>query len=235
MPNKSLQELKDEFKRDYSSAVSFYNVNDIIHFYRDIRPSIENFGKLILFDIVGEQTFHNIEDNNEFVNESGDLRPQRPDYTVQGAGWIRNAEYAFKRKQNFDARDHMHTNLRNKILAGMDLLYSQYSEASEIAEHTGVKEDNDRMVRQANLCICGFVALFQSVSDYISEDLNNYFTELPKPDETSGNIITIASSVLERETALSALDEYAHYFKRQDSRKFIAILPENASEHIRNI
>lgn len=71
MPNKSLQELKDEFKRDYSSAVSFYNVNDIIHFYRDIRPSIENFGKLILFDIVGEQTFHNIEDNNEFVNESG--------------------------------------------------------------------------------------------------------------------------------------------------------------------
>ena len=230
MANKSLQELKNEFMRDYSSAVSFYDAKDLIHFYRDIRPAIENFGKLILFDIIGEQKFHNIEDNLEFINDKGCFQPQQPGFVVEGSGWIHNAKYAFLQNQNFNARGRVYRNLRNKINAGMDLLYSQYSEASEIAQHTGEVEDNDRMYSQANLCICCFVALFQSVSSFISADLNKVFTELPRPEEHSGNIITVASSVLEREMALLTLDESAHNFKRQEGRKFIAILPENASK-----
>lgn len=96
MANTSLQELKNEFMWDYSSAVSFYNEDDLIHFYRDIRPAIENFSKLILFDIIGEQKFHNIERNIEFVNNSGKCQPQNPDKVVKGAGWILNAKNAFQ-------------------------------------------------------------------------------------------------------------------------------------------
>ena len=214
---------------DYSSAVSFYNEDDLIHFYRDIRPAIENFSKLILFDIIGEQKFHNIERNIEFVNNSGKCQPQNPDKVVKGAGWILNAKNAFQQTPAFCKGDDAHTSLQKNINAGMSLMYSQYSEASFTAEHSGAETDFDRLRNQSNLCMCGFIALFHSLPEFISEDLNAFFNTLPRPEEFSNNNISVASAVLERENALSSLDEYAHGFKRQDGQKFIAILPENAS------
>lgn len=230
MANKTKDELKNEFLRDYSSAVSFYNENDLIHFNRDIRPAIESFSKLLLLDLVGQQAFRDIEDNLSYVDSrKGTIQPQNPGIVVSGSGWIYNAENAFKQKPNFNLSDNAHVTLRRKITSGMEVLNSQYSETSETSEHTGAVVDFERMLYQSRLCMANFSALIPSVSEYISTDLKQFFAELPKPNEFMGNNITIASSVLERENALSVLDEYAHNFKRQDGQKFVAILPENAS------
>ena len=229
MANKSREELKTEFLRDYSAAVSFFNENDLIHFNRDIRPAIENFCKLLLLDLVGQQAFRDIEDNLSFIDQSGSIRSQIPDKVVSGSGWIINAKYAFKQKRDFNANDNVHANLRKKITAGMEVINSQYSETSETSEHTGAVLDSERMIYQSRLCMSNFSALIPSISEYISEDLKQFFADLPKPIEFMGNDISVASSILERENALSELDEYAHYFRRQDGQKFVAILPENAS------
>lgn len=229
MANKSKDELKSEFLRDYSSAVSFYNENDLIHFNRDIRPAIENFSKLLLFDLIGQRVFRDIENNVSFVQSDGTIRAQNPGIVVSGSGWILNAEYAFKQKPDFSARDNVHTNLRKKITSGMEVLNSQYSETSETSEHTGAVIDSDRMIYQARLCMSEFSALIPSVSEYISADLNQFFADLPKPFEFSGEGISVASTVLEKENALSGLDDLAQGFKRQGCLKFVAILPENAS------
>ena len=94
MANKSKQELLNEFQRDYSRAISFYKENDLIHFNRDIRPAIENFCRLLIFDIIGEQGYHDIENNVKFIDPSGHLVPQNPGCSVESSGWIKNAKFA---------------------------------------------------------------------------------------------------------------------------------------------
>lgn len=233
MDRKSLQELKNEFKRDYSYAVSDYNSNNLVGFNRHIRPTIEKFSKIILFDIIGEQNVRDIEDNLVEIDNNGVLQPQRPGGYVKGSRWIINAKRAFLRVPHFKDSDDGHTSLRKNIDAGFDLLNAQYTESSYTSDHDEpVVIEEDRLRDQSNLCMCGYIALFQSISSYISNDLKGFLAELPKPEDFSRNHISSASYVLERENALSALVEYAHYFKRQDSRKFIAILPENASERL---
>lgn len=113
MAHKSKDDLKNEFLRDYSSAVSFYNENDLIHFNKDFRPAIENFSKLLLLDLVGQQAFRDIEDNLKYVDSrTGNILHQNPGNVVSGSGWIYNAENAFKQMPNFILSDNTHPILR---------------------------------------------------------------------------------------------------------------------------
>lgn len=229
MSNKSLQELKDDFKHDYSSAISLYKENDLIHFNRDIRPAIEKLCRLLIFDVIGEQGYHDIENNAKFIDPSGKLVPQNPGYSVESSGWIKNAKFALCSLRSYCMPDKQHKNLRKKIDSGMDQLSAQYSETSETSQHSGSEVNAERMRYQANLCVATFPALFLSLKEYISPDLFSFLSSLPRIPEVTENGVGMSSVILEKETALSALDDYTQGFKRQDRVKFIAILPENAS------
>lgn len=229
MSNKSLQELKDEFKRDYSSAISLYKENDLIHFNRDIRPAIENFCRLLIFDVIGEHGYHDIENNAKYIYPSGQLVPQNPGYSVESSGWITNAKFALCSLRSYCMLDKQHKNLRKKIDSGMDQLSAQYSETSETSQHSGSEVNAERMRYQAHLCVATFPALFLSLKEYISPDLFSFLSSLPRVPEVTENGVNMSSVILEKENALSALDDYTQGFKRQGGVKFIAILPENAS------
>ena len=237
MANKSFTELKEDFKRDYSSAISFYQEKDLMHFNKDIRVAIENFGRLLIFDIIGEHTYHDIEDNRVFIGIDrqpsgiyGRIVPQNPGYSVESSGWIQNAKNALLFKPSYRAAtDNKHKTLRKKIDSCIDQLNAQYSETSETSQHSGSSLDIERMRYQADLCIATFPALFNSLKEYISSDLYSFFVSLPKASVVSDEGISMSGTIMEKENALSALDEYVHGFKRQGGVKFIAILPEKAS------
>ena len=229
MANKSFKELKNDFMRDYSSAISLYKENDLIHFNRDIRPAIENFCRLLIFDVIGEQGYHDIENNVKFIDPSGRLVPQNPGYSVESSGWIMNAKFALCSLRSYCMLDNQHKNLRKKIDSGLDQLSAQYSETSETSLHSGSEVNAERMRYQANLCVATFPALFLSLKEYISPNLLSFLSSLPRILEVTENGVDMSSVILEKETALSALDDYTQGFKRQGGVKFIAILPENAS------
>ncbi len=229
MANKSKQELLNEFQRDYSRAISFYKENDLIHFNRDIRPAIENFCRLLIFDVIGEQGYHDIENNVKHIDPSGRLVPQKPGYSVESSGWIKNAKFALCSLRSYCLLDNQHKNLRKKIDSGLDQLSAQYSETSETSQHSGSEVNAERLRYQANLCIATFPALFLSLKEYISPDLFSFLSSLPRIPEVAENGVDMSSVILEKETALSALDDYTQGFKRQGGVRFIAILPENAS------
>ena len=229
MANKSFKELKNDFMRDYSSAISLYKENDLIHFNRDIRPAIENFCRLLIFDVIGEQGYHDIENNVKFIDPSGRLVPQNPGYSVESSGWIMNAKFALCSLRSYCMLDNQHKNLRKKIDSGLDQLSAQYSETSETSLHSGSEVNAERMRYQANLCVATFPALFLSLKEYISPNLFSFLSSLPRIPEVTENGVDMSSVILEKETALSALDDYTQGFKRQGGVKFIAILPENAS------
>ncbi len=229
MKNKSRQELKDDFERDYSSAIKYYNENDLIHFNRDIRPAIESFGRLLIMDIVGEQHYHNIEDNREFIDYDGHFIPQNAGHTVEGSGWVKNAKYALLTNSVYQAKDNKHANLKKKIDSGLDQLNAQYSETSETAQHTGSANDEVRMRYQSDLCVANFAALFHSLAEYISSDFSNYLETLPKANDSTLEGSSNSSYILEKENTFMALDELSQGFRRQSGSKFIAILPEDAS------
>ena len=230
MANKSKQALRNEFQRDYSTAISFYLGNDLIHFNRDIRIAIENFSRLLIFDIVGEQKYHDIENNIKFIDSYGQMVPQLSGYHVESSGWIKNAKNALCSLPAFNLQDSQHKNLKKKINSNLDLLISQYSETSETSQHSGSDLDPKRLRNQADLCVAIFPALFLSLKEFISKDFYVFLSSLPQASTSSDTSMTMSSVILERETALSALDEYAQGFKRQGGVKFIAIIPENASK-----
>ena len=225
MANKSKQELLNEFQRDYSRAISFYKENDLIHFNRDIRPAIENFCRLLIFDVIGEQGYHDIENNVKFIDPSGRLVPQNPGHSVESSGWIKNAKFALCSLRSYI----QHKTSRKKIDTNLDQLSAQYSEISETSQHSGSDVNVERMRYQANLCVATFPALFLSLKEYISPNLFSFLSSLPRIPEVTENGVDMSSVILEKETALSALDDYTQGFKRQGGVKFIAILPENAS------
>ena len=228
MANKSKQELLNEFQRDYSRAISFYKENDLIHFNRDIRPAIENFCRLLIYDIIGECGYHDIENNVKVIDETGRLVPQSPGRSVESSTWIVNAKNALG--SQFAGRQNRPRNLKEKkIKSGLDQLNAQYSEASETSLHSGSEVNEERMRYQANLCVATFPALFLSLKDCISPDLWSFLSSLPKVSSLTEDGVEMSSVILEKENALSALDDYTQGFKRQGGIKFIAILPENAS------
>ena len=209
--------------------MSLYKENDLIHFNRDIRPAIENFCRLLIFDVIGEQGYHDIENNVKFIDPSGRLVPQNPGYSVESSGWIMNAKFALCSLRSYCMLDNQHKNLRKKIDSGLDQLSAQYSETSETSLHSGSEVNAERMRYQANLCVATFPALFLSLKEYISPNLFSFLSSLPRIPEVTENGVDMSSVILEKETALSALDDYTQGFKRQGGVKFIAILPENAS------
>ena len=208
-----------------------------MHFNKDIRVAIENFGRLLIFDINGEHTYHDIEDNRVFIGIDrqpsgiyGRIVPQNPGHTVEGSGWIQNAKNALLFKPSYRAAtDNKHKTLRKKIESCIDQLNAQYSETSETSQHSGSDQDSERMRYQANLCIATFPALFNSLKEYISNDLYSFFISLPTASVLSDDGISMSGIILEKENALSALDEHVQGFRRQGGVKYIAILPENAS------
>ena len=47
-----MEDIKIRFQHDYNEAIDNYNSGDCVLFFRNIRPAIETFCKLVIFDLV---------------------------------------------------------------------------------------------------------------------------------------------------------------------------------------
>ena len=50
-----MEKIKQRFAHDYNEAIDNYNSGDCVLFFRNIRPAIETFCKLVIYDLVGSQ------------------------------------------------------------------------------------------------------------------------------------------------------------------------------------
>jgi hypothetical protein len=50
-----MENIKQQFAHDYNEAIEKFNNGDCILFFRNIRPAIENFCKLVIYDLLGEE------------------------------------------------------------------------------------------------------------------------------------------------------------------------------------
>lgn len=63
-----MEDIKIRFQHDYNEAIDNYNSGDCVLFFRNIRPAIETFCQLVIFDLVdtvlaeellsGQKTLH---------------------------------------------------------------------------------------------------------------------------------------------------------------------------------
>lgn len=47
-----MEDIKIRFQHDYNEAIDNYNSGDCVLFFRNIRPAIETFCQLVIFDLV---------------------------------------------------------------------------------------------------------------------------------------------------------------------------------------
>lgn len=50
-----MENTKQRLKRDYNEAIEKYNSGELVGFFRNIRPAIEAFCKLVVYDLVDLQ------------------------------------------------------------------------------------------------------------------------------------------------------------------------------------
>ena len=167
--NNMKKEIIDNFRRDYEAALTAYNNAEYVLFFRNIRPAIESFCKLAVYDII----------NDDELSDSlicGDKSIIRDDYREQypvvderkiarGSGWVSVFKFSYFHKHPEVAFSKANESLKMRkrdIDTCAANLVKFYGIASEIGNHTGGSSLNAKV--QANSCRAAFPAIFDSFS-----------------------------------------------------------------------
>lgn len=164
------KEILDSFRRDYKKALTEYYDEEYEFFFRDIRPAIELFCKLAIYDILDDDELAEeiisgrksivkdgyreefiISDERRKISGSGYVMPFKLSY------YYKHPEVAFSRGNGSVERI-----IKRDIESCAENMVKFYGIASEIGNHTGETMLNVRV--QAESCRTTFPAIFDSFS-----------------------------------------------------------------------
>ncbi len=164
------KEILESFQSDYKKAIAEYNNGEYKFFFRDIRPAIELFCKLAVYDILGDDELADeiisgrksivkdryeeafiISDERRKISGSGYVMPFKLSY------YYKHPQVAFSRGNGGEERV-----IKRDIESCAENLVKFYGIASEIGNHTGDTSLNEKV--QADSCRTAFPAIFDSFS-----------------------------------------------------------------------
>lgn len=172
--------LIERLTTDFNLAVEAYNKADYYLFFRNIRPAIENFSKLLIFDLLGNDTQATaLIDGNASINyvRAENLHrisksPDRPKPVI-GSALPRLFARAFyyKHPDVFSSRvDQNKKHIKQSIDSYEAQLCQYYSIASEIGAHSGATSlDEETQARSCASFIMSFLDYLKS-QKLISKD-----------------------------------------------------------------
>ena len=231
---------KNEFKKEYNTAIDFYNKGDYEHYFHHIRKTIENFGIFLIFDtmqkrgeiekanyiISGEYSFHI--DNNRVCT----LTPTPQSREPEGSFFInlaKNALYYVEPSLLNPGQEPKLKRRKTKIDSCLNSLIDFYNTASEIAMHIGKNSTLDPK-SQADSCASFFIKVFNDLKSTVSAEASSVFDKLDIPKEESKNNIYIESA-LRRTNDFSMLDDITNRLVCTPDERYVAFMPENLKDN----
>lgn len=238
-----MEKCKNQLKKEYNTAVDFYNKGDYEHYFFHIRKSIEYFGKYLIFDTM--QKCGEIENANYIIsgeysfnidNRGCTLSKTPQQREPEGSFFVKLAQFALYYVQPLllnPAQEAKQKRRKTKIDSCLNSLIDYYNTASEISMHTGNSSALDPKT-QADSCASFFVKVFNDLKSTVSAEASTFFEKLDIPKEESQNNIYIESAI-RRTNDFSMLDDITNRLVCSTDERYVAFMPENIKDNYGDI
>lgn len=147
-----MQELQQKLQADYKRVQGAWGNQDYVDFLRQLRPTIENFCRIVIMDIKGPTLYEEIMDGEYHIESMKNLPKGQP---IQNSLLAKVIPALVKEEMTLDKRKY------NRIQNTCNRLIEAFNVTSELASHTGKTGLNPELRAYDNLqllptCIEGF-------------------------------------------------------------------------------
>ena len=142
-----MEELKQEFKHDYNEAIHQYNNGDSVNFFRNIRPAIEKFCRLVVYDQLGQELAEEVLSGTKTIKvdfakcSDGITRPEHDVKRVENSALTLVAHQAIYLKNAEKLSKSFSDRIWNRIKSNLDSdfikLRADFKNCSEAGLHSG--------------------------------------------------------------------------------------------------
>jgi len=222
-----MNSLQQEFIKDYKESIAKYNSSNFVFYLRHMRPALERFCKLIIYDVLTNNSLcDDLINGNKQINcdwRAGTCEVQNiPCESKEGSSLAMLAKCViFYKNQHLLSDEKVMKRLKKSIDSTFNEIISRYGEISGEGSHSASDEDARIKAEALEKSIWMWI---RNLKKILSSNLYNFFESLPKPEVGNSEIGT--EQVLNENNDFVVLDELTNRFEQLPGVNYIALLPE---------
>lgn len=231
-----MEKIKQEFKHDYNLAINFYNNGDIVSFLRNLRPAIEYFCRIVVYDLLGQEVAEEVlagkkKITADFKKCSAIMKDEPTAKRVENSALAVVAQSAiyFKKgdKLSKSSDDRIWSRIKSNIDSDFIKLKSAHSSCSEAASHTG--ESRVDKETEAQDLATFMPKVFSDVKNFVSENLRNFLETLDKTNTMVSFQDPKSEQLLNRNNDFLVFDDRTNKMMRNSDFNYVIFLPEETN------
>lgn len=229
-----MEDIKKQFTHDYNEAIENYNNGDCILFFRNIRPAIENFCKIVIYDLLGEELAAKVLSgekviNCDFKNGTSTIVPGKNDEVLNSylATVAKQAIYHSK-GATLVLSDRPVVRIKKAIDSDFMKLSSDFGNGSEVGSHSG-KTSMEIEVEASNLSTF-MPKVFSDLRTILSNDTMDFLSTLNKPFSNVVFLNSNAEKAVETSNDFILLGEITNKFEQSAGTNYVVFLPEYVND-----
>lgn len=229
-----MEAIKQSFAHDYNEAIENYNNGDCILFFRNIRPAIESFCRIVIYDLLGNDLAAKVlkgekridcdyktgvsqiadGNNNEVLNSLLATVAKQAIYHTKGTTLVLQERPVMRIKKAIDS-DFMK-------------LSSDFGNGSEAGSHSG--ETSMELGIEATNLSTFMPKVFSDLRTILSNDTMEFLSTLNNPLSNVIFLNSNAEKAVETNNDFILLNEITNNFEQSAGTNYVAILPEQTND-----
>lgn len=226
-----MNSLQQDFLNDYKESIAKFNSSNFVFYLRNMRPALERFCKLIIYDVLADEFLYDeLLNGNKQINydrktgicEVQDISCE----SKEGSSLAMLAKYViFYKNPHLLSDEKVMKRVKKTIDSTFNEIFSRYGEMSGEGSHTASDEDAKIKAEALEKSIWMWI---RNLKKILSSNLYNFFESLPKPEIGNSEIVT--EQVLNENNDFVVLDELTNRFEQLPGVNYIALLPEDLTD-----
>lgn len=219
--------LQQDFLNDYKEAIVKYNSFNFSFYLRNMRPALERFCKLIVYDVLANESLYNdlINGDKQVCCDWKVGKCEIQDIACEAKEGSSLAMLAksviFFKNPHLLSEDKVMKRFKKSIDSTFNELFSRYGDISGEGSHTASDEDARIKAEALEKSVWMWI---RSLKKILSQNLYDFFESLPKPEIGNSEIET--EQVLLGNNEFVILDDLTNRFEQLPGISYIALLPE---------
>lgn len=227
-----MDNLRQDFLNDYKESIAKYNSNNFVFYLRNMRPALERFCKLVIYDVLADEFLYDELLNGEkqincdWKNRTCEIQNISCDPKEGSSLAMLAKNVIFYKNHSLFSGDKEMNRLKKTIEGTFNEIYSRYGEISGF-NHTASDEDAKIKAEALDKSIWMWIRNLKTI---MSPNLYGFFESLPKPE--IGNSEMVTEQVLIENNGFVVLDELTNRFSQLPGLNYIALLPERLTDKL---
>ena len=235
-----MENIKQRLKRDYNEAIEKYNNGDCVGFFRNIRPAIEAFCKLVVCDLVGQQLAEELLNGQKTFDvdfKKCTVKFKTPTkIAVQNSMLAKLAQQTiyYKKGQTLALYDTQKKveRLKKTIDSDFTSLATYFSSCSEAGSHDGLSDFD--IETEARSLATFMPKLFSDLRKILSSEANEFLSKLSAPMPNVVFQDSTSAQTLKTNNDFLVFDELSNEMIQTPGVENVIILPEILADEQNN-